>query len=206
MTIIAHVWTSEGFVVGADGRGRTESGCVLQDDLKKLVRLNGSGANLICGWTGATRIRCQNGAFDLSEQAKTIGGLLSGEDHGTQYLKRFSRELRGRLSDEVQAVFRAKDAKGLFVGYIKDKHKNYWEPGYWDWDLRYEDEPMQRWISGGYRITSGPENLLAGLRLLEPETLSDGAYGLSRYIEICIEKSSEYGGGIQIETNPRPSQ
>jgi hypothetical protein len=205
MTVIAHVYTSEGFVVGADGRGRTEAGCVLRDDLRKLIRLNGPGANLICGWTGATRIRARNETFDLSEQTETIGGLLSSEHLGTQYVERFSRALRDRFTAGIQNVFRTKDAKGLFVGYLKDDHKSYWEPKYWDWDLKSEDEPTERWTNQGrYKITSGLEDVLHRLRLSEPETLMEGTNGLYRYIESCIENCGEYGGRIQIEIIPRP--
>jgi hypothetical protein len=51
MTVIAHVWTPGGFVVGADGRVRNAKTGELENK-EKLIRLEGRGVNLICGWTG----------------------------------------------------------------------------------------------------------------------------------------------------------
>jgi hypothetical protein len=72
---------------------------------------------LICAWTGAASI-CESGqVFDLSVESKRIGAVLSKEKLGTQYLKRFSEELRRSFTDQINAIFDKYPTSALFVGY-----------------------------------------------------------------------------------------
>jgi hypothetical protein len=207
MSIIAHVMTPEGFVVGADGRGGQEAGQTLKNDLKRLIRVNGPSVNLVCGWTGVTRVPCEEGSLDLSAQMEMIGDALSNEQSGTRYIEKFFSRLTGRFDDELRLVLRESDSKGFFVGYIKSDTKSEWTPRRWLWDLSKDDEPKERpVVKGGYHITAGPADVLHGLQLDDPTNLKRGEDGLRAYIAKCIEISSEFRGPIQIVSIPRPTQ
>ena len=107
MTVLAHIWTPEGFVVAADGRGISAgTRRVLNDDRRKLIPLRALGVDLICGWLGVTQVAWKTGqVFDLSEETKRIGGVLSGEQSGLQYIERFSDNLRHCFTDALDPFF-----------------------------------------------------------------------------------------------------
>ena len=200
MTVLAHIWTPEGFVVAADGRGISAgTRRVLNDDRRKLIPLRALGVDLICGWLGVTQVAWKTGqVFDLSEETKRIGGVLSGEQSGLQYIERFSDNLRHCFTDALRPIFSANDAVALFVGYVDDR------PKFWLWRLNVETEPQVKDLKMGLCC------VLSGLReapCYPPVafTLSDARLNLHRYIQCCIENSDSYGGEIQIETITAPA-
>jgi hypothetical protein len=191
MTVLAHVWTPEGFVVGADGRGWIGTDCI--DDLKKLIRLTGPGVNLICGFSGATRI----GSFDLSEETKNIGGLLSGQHLGEQYIEGFAESLRRHFTDEINAEFKKHSTFALLVGYVKNR------PQWWVCRMGANFRPEKKLPMDRYScVMTGHDD--CGKLLFTAHSLREGEDGLRRYIECCIAHDDKYGGEIQIETIPCP--
>jgi hypothetical protein len=78
MTVLAHVWTPKGFVVGADGCvWNKDTGKPEKHDKKKLICLEGPGVNLICGWVGGTGFKFSDGReFDLTHETERIGKVL----------------------------------------------------------------------------------------------------------------------------------
>jgi hypothetical protein len=197
MTVLAHVWTPDGFVVGADGRGQTETGDIQRDDLKKLIRLNGPGVNLICGWTGATRIPRENGPFDLSKETENIGSFLSDERLGEQYIERFAEKLRRHFTDEIETAFMRHPTSALFVGYVENRAR------YWVWTLGADSKPEKKYLMERVcRVLSGDDDCKYLLSIAH--NLEEGGDRLRCYIECCKANSCKYGGETQILTVPRP--
>ena len=203
MSVIAHVKTPDGFVVAADGPGLPvdSNGSTVR---KALVRLVAPAVNLVSGWTGVTRIPCEEGTFDLIAQTELIGDMLSSEQSGAAFISKLFEELRSRFDDELRIVFRSGSSKGLFVGYVRNESSGKWEPACWVWNLKNDGDPEQRPTVDGYQITAGPSDLFSGLRLPKPATLQDGEDGLRLYVETCLKEPSERGGKLQIVTLPQP--
>jgi hypothetical protein len=205
MTVIAHVNTPEGFVVGADGRGVALDGTVLDDCVTKLFCLCGQRVTLACGWTGTTRFRSnkKQQEFDLSNETKRIGWSLAMENLGPQYVERLAGHLNQFIDDVVvdfDDLFGTHPAVALFIGYVND------EPKYWEFQiggLPVELPPRHE----EYKTLSGSRELLSGMiqaRCLPPaETIRESEEGIQRYLDCCIQNNhlpdlSGCGGHVHI--------
>jgi hypothetical protein len=196
MSILAYAFTPEGFVVGGDGRrGRNKAGQIENNDLRRLIRLQHTGVDLVCGWTDITRIPCEEGAFDLSTRMEMIGDSISPELSGAKYVDKFFDELSSRFDDELRLVLRAGESKGLFLGYVEESARC------WHWDLNRTDDPQEEALTEGYHVIAGSD----AANLARPGGLREGEAGLQRYIESCLRNASQSNSKFQILTVPRPS-
>jgi hypothetical protein len=201
MSIVAYVFTPEGFAVGGDARrGRNHAGQIEKSDLRRLIRLQSKGVDLVCGWTDITQIPCEEGTFDLSARMEMIGDALPQELSGTQYVEKFFDELSSRFDDELRVVLRASESKGLFLGYVQEASNAAWLPRCWQWDLNQADDPVEQALALGYHVTAGPD----AARLPDPVSLQEGEAGLRTYMKTCLQNSSQSGNKFQILTAPRP--
>jgi hypothetical protein len=202
MSILAYAFTPEGFVVGGDGRrGRNKAGQIENNDLRRLIRLQHTGVDLVCGWTDITRIPCEEGAFDLSTRMEMIGDSISPELSGARYVEKFFDELSSRFDDELRVVLRAGESKGLFLGYVQED-ANAWLPRCWQWDLNRTDDPQEEPLAVGYHVIAGAD----AANLVGPASLREGEAGLQTYIESCLKNSSQPSSKFQILTVPLPGK
>jgi hypothetical protein len=199
MTVIAHVWTPEGFVVGADGLVRNgKTGKPEPGNKKKLIRLKRPGVDLICGWTGGPGIKFSDGRrFDLTKETKHMGNRLSEENCGEQYVKRLSEALLQSISKENMNKLAEEKTWGLFVGYVNNRAQH------WVWEFSEGSVPQEKDCPTEehfFDVLSGHPFCKHRLQS-KATTLKEGARNLCLYIKCCEGRDQEtYGGRTRILT------
>jgi hypothetical protein len=200
MTVLAHVWTPEGFVVGADGLVRNgKTGCVEICNKKKLIRLKRPGVDLICGWSGGSRIKFSDGRrFDLTKETKRIGDILPDEQCGEHYVERLSEALLHSISKEIMNNLSEVETWGLFVGYVNNRAQH------WIWKFAEDSVPQKKHsidAEHSFCVLSG-QHVCEHRLQCDATTLKEGARNLCRYIKCCEGFDSTVGGRTRILTIP----
>ena len=215
MTTIASAYTSEGFVVGADGMqvsGKT--GETLTDNLQKIFIIDHPKVRGVHAWVGAMRLFSSVGSdFDFSaETQKIIKGLATTEfARLSDFVTCIGKELYGKLAagrKSLDAAILQKNsvAGGLFVAYINKRAERV--------HLVFPHEngllspPFLQEVSEApkdfFRV-GGSDRVWNDLGQVSPPSSQAEAVDLVRkYIQLCVDKSEEYpeckgtGGKIRI--------
>jgi hypothetical protein len=224
MTAIAYVYTSDGFVVGADGLGvNAKTKDAMKRNVIKLFPLIRPGINLVCGWAGAASIQAKDGrAFNFSEETERIQSVLANKqftDDALECAVEFGSELYSRLLSEHGPVlqFPALLADGivasaLLAGYVKvGRYKTVIstcskiEFGHDDGKLRCP-QITTFGMDDHLQLFTGHDDLWREIKrsVLPPLALREAEELVKLYLDRCASNNpAVYGGHIHIATVTR---
>jgi hypothetical protein len=219
MTAIAYVYTSEGFVVGADGlRVDASTNRDVTHTAQKIFLIKHPNFSGIQAWAGASRLFSLGGEpFIFSEESEHLMNNLSQisvnslADYATHLASEIYQRLlayNGPVIRNTSLVSKDQVARGLLVGSINGRvesaqimfpHQN-----------GFLLPPVLREVSEApttFCIFSGSALVWSDLQrsnVSPPTSLAEGTHLIRTYIQRCADKRYEYvdcrniGGHIHI--------
>jgi hypothetical protein len=190
-TALLYCGTSEGFVIGADGRTFNELRQKIESDTeRKIFMFENQAASVVFAWAGTVTVRTSD--FYLSLVDETHDLLLQLDFNGC-----FAQELNAKLKGRLRAI-RTNDsrerASGTFLSYRKSQpwisEISVFKSG-GTWDCCVDENAA----NGEIAIVSGPSR---GFE--KPRSLSEAKSAIKAYLEDCVADPTEeeIGGHIHI--------
>lgn len=130
MTAIVSIYTSEGFIIGADGLRKSTNGTVVTQTARKLFPFESAGIRLVYAWSGTTQVldSSNQSVFDFRAVSEIIlkSVALLGANNFTTFIEMFRKLLYITLQQSwltnkgtVTGIFSNSEiARVLIVGYF----------------------------------------------------------------------------------------
>jgi hypothetical protein len=189
-TALLYCGTSEGFVIGADGRARNPLTQQLESDSeRKIFTFENQVASVVFAWAGTVKARTPD--FDFSLVDETHDLLLQLDFNGF-----FAQELNAKLKNRLR-ILRTNDSgkcgTGIFLSYRKGQpwvsEISAFKNGR-TWDC-YVDEGVP---NGEIDILSGPATDFE-----RPRSLNEAKNLIETYLKNCVaHPTEEIGGHVHI--------
>ena len=185
-TALLYCGTSEGFVIGADGRAFDILKKQVESDTeRKIFAFESKAASVVFAWAGTVKTRTLGGDFGLVDQTYD---LLPYLDFNSYYALEFNAKLQYRLR-RLGTNETGKCAVGIFLSYRKGQswisEVSVFKNGR-TWDCSVEEYLP----SGEIDIVSGPEGDFE-----KPQSLSEANNMIRAYLEDCVSHPTDQIGG-----------
>lgn len=190
-TALVYCGTSEGFVIGADGRAFNKlTRQVESDSERKIFAFENQAVSVAFAWSGIVKARTPDFVFSLVEETNHI---LPQLNFNSIFAEEFNMRLRERLSvlrvdttGEVAHGIFLTLWKGVPVGFAMSVFKN---GRTWDCRVTEGGKP-----NGEVIIISGPDKDLGSAT-----SLNQASDIIQTYLEDCVaHPTEEIGGHIHI--------
>jgi hypothetical protein len=199
-TAVVCAYTSEGFVIGTDGRRiDSQNGSVAEENVKKLFSINKSPSRMAFAWCGMTHIVTSVGVLDFSEVTKDLLRDIEWNDF-SECLTAFV----GQLSMALRRFEKKNDnfvARALFVAYFHSR------PYVGEISVSRDDEGFLKVeIATIGSPNEGGINVFSGCKKIAvpntPHCLEEAMDVVEEYIQSCIDdpECEDIGGRIQMGT------
>jgi hypothetical protein len=185
-TALLYCGMSEGFVIGADGRGFNKvTGRIETDTERKIFPFEDQAVSVVFAWAGIVTARTPD--FDFSLVKETSDLLPQLNFNGL-----FVQELNVRLKDRLRSLrvnTTGKCATGIFLSYLKGlpwvSEITVFKNGR-TWDCSVEEN----FANGEVDLVSGP-----GKTFDKPTSLGQARTMIEAYLQECVANPTEEIGG-----------
>lgn len=185
-TALIYCGTSEGFVIGADGRAFNKLTRQIESDTeRKIFTFENQAASIVFAWAGIVKVRVSDFHFSLVEETHD---LLPQLDFNGFFAQEFNAKLKDRLR-----VLRTNDSgmctEGVLLSYRKglpwvSQIAAFKNGRTWDCNVN------EGVANGEIDIISGP-----GAEFETPKSLSEAAGAIKAYLEDSVAHPTEEIGG-----------
>ncbi|HEY0703383.1 MAG TPA: hypothetical protein VGD60_11495 [Candidatus Acidoferrales bacterium] len=194
-TALVYCGTSDGFVIGADGRAANPVTKQVESDTeRKIFTFENETASVVFAWSGAVKAGTSDFVVSLLQETHDLLPRL--DFNGVSFAEEFS----GRLKDRLR-ILRTKDsgkcATGIFLSYRNGKpwiseicvFKN---GSTWDCCVYAEDSP-----NGEIDVVS-PHPFVPSV-FEKPTSLIEATDVIKSYLDDCVaQPTAEIGGHVHI--------
>jgi hypothetical protein len=187
MTAILYCGTSEGFVIGADGRAIGAKEKVVTNTERKIFLFKNLATSVVFAWSGTIKVGSSNLYLSLVDETHDL--LLQLDFNSC-----FAQELNTKLKDRLP-TFRTNltgSASGIFLSYRKSEpwisELSVFKNGR-TWDCCIDENVA----NGEIVIACGPNRSFE-----KPRSLSEAVSAIQVYLEDCVADPTEEGIGGHI--------
>jgi len=215
MTLIAEVWSPEGFAVAADGRQLIPNPPQSIDHAQKIFASRFANRTVFAfAWAGAVSFGFGSGRrVDFGEIAQSVMDLLPEDaylDEPEAYFDRIARRIFCELPTDV-GLSGQPEADVIFAGYLDGR------PLEAEIKFPHDETSFLPPIIGKLQSSSGQFNVFAGSDIVatdmhtsglifQPTNLSEAVEMVSRYAQTCVDNNQvisecrNFGGHVHIAT------
>jgi hypothetical protein len=189
-TALLYCGTSEGFVIGADGRAFNKLTRQIESDTeRKIFTFESPVVSIVFAWAGIVKVSFLDSHFSLIEETRDL--LPRSDFNGF-----FAQELNAKLRDRLR-MLRTNDigqcAEGIFLSYRNGQpwasQISIFKNGR-TWDCSVEEGT----VNGDVDIVSGPDG-----KFDKPASLDEAAGAIKAYLKDCVANpTDEIGGHVHI--------
>jgi hypothetical protein len=189
-TALVYCGTSEGFIIGADGRAFNKLENRIESDTeRKIFTFENQLASVVFAWAGIVKARTPYFDFNLAD---TTHNLLLQSDFNGYWAQALNADLKNRLR-LLQTRDSGHCATGIFLSYRKGEpwvsEVRVFKNGY-TWDCSVEEGSA----NGEIVILSGPSSDFAN-----STSLCEAENTIRDYLESCVaHPTDEIGGHVHI--------
>lgn len=215
MTLIATVWSPEGFAIAADGWEfrRTSSQTEIGDVQKIFYTQFANETGFAWAWYGATGFESAGRRFDFKEITESVMSDLPDDaylDNPENYFARIARKIYIELPNGL-SLSDHPDAEVIFVGYLAGKPLwveisfSHTETTFLPPTIK-EPEPSPRYFHTFCGSHTVCDQMQRGGKLTQPLYLSECISSVQTYAETCIQSRGtitdcqNFGGTVHIAT------
>jgi len=185
-TALIYCGTSEGFVIGADGRAFNKLTRQIQSDAeRKIFAFQNRAASIVFAWAGVVKTRVLQSDFSLIEETYNLLPQLNFEGS-------FAEDLNAKLKNSLR-ILGANDcgkcATGIFLSFKKGvpwvSELSVFKNGR-TWDCCVGEGEA----NGEIDILSGPSK-----EFKHPNSMRDAENEIKSYLDDCVSHPTEEIGG-----------
>lgn len=189
-TALVYCGTSQGFVIGADGRAFNRLENRIQSDTdRKIFAFGSAEVAVVFGWAGIVKTRTPNFDFSLAEATYNLLPQLD-------YTGFFAQELNAKLKDRLRYLGTYElgpCAEGIFLSYRNGapwvSQISVFKNGR-TWDCAVEEGNP----NGELDLLSGPSQVFE-----KPQSLDEATNMIGAYLDDCVaHPTNEIGGHVHI--------
>jgi len=215
MTLIATVWSPEGFGISADGREVSTDPEKQPEDVQKIFYTSfANETGFAWAWVGGVRVDFVSGRrYDLKEITQRVMAELPEDaylDDPDSYFNRIANRIFYELPTDVSLPHRTDD-EVIFVGYLAGKplwaeiifqHR---EGGFFP-PIVIEPKIKPRHFHAFAGSPTMCEKMEASGKLFQPTNLPEAITAVHEYAKTCVESQAsvpdcrEFGGTVHVAT------